>query len=174
MSKKYLYSLYIVTICWVGLAQADTIKKIAPSPNGIDFPAGYQNWQTISVSHRIDNNTIRTILGNPIAIQAARKGKTNPWPDGAILAKVAWKQESDENWPAAIIPAEFHQVEFMLKDAKKYSASKGWGYARWRGKDLKPWGENADFSQGCVACHTPVAHRDYVYSTPAIFIDGEK
>ncbi len=173
MIKVHLYCLYIVSLMWGGLCYANPVKSIAPTLNGIEFPVGYQNWQTISVSHRIDNSSIRTILGNPIAIQAARNGKTSPWPDGAILAKVAWKQLIDENWPSAIVPGEFHQVEFMIKDAKKYSATKGWGYARWRGKDLTPWGENADFAQGCVACHTPVANKDYIFSTPAIFINGK-
>jgi hypothetical protein len=173
MRKVHLYCLYIVATLWGGLSYAEPVKSIAPTLNGIEFPVGYENWQTISVSHRIDNNSIRTILGDPIAIQAARNGKTNPWPEGAILAKVAWKQRIDENWPSAIVPGEFHQVEFMIKDAKKYSATKGWGYARWRGKDLIPWGDNADFAQGCVACHTPVANKDYVFSTPAIFINGK-
>lgn len=174
MKKTYCYYFCIVATLWVGISNAEPVKAVAPSLNGIEFPTGYENWQTISVSHRIDKESIRTILGNPIAIKAARKGNINPWPNGAILAKVAWKQRADENWPSAIVPEEFFQVEIMVKDTKKHKATKGWGYARWRGKDLKPWGESADFDQGCVACHTSVAKRDYVFSSPAVFIRGEK
>lgn len=117
---------------------------------------------------------MRTILGNPVAVQAARSGKTTPWPDGAILAKVAWNQRTDENWPDAVVPGEFWQVEFMIKDSKKYAATQGWGFARWRGKELKPWGENADFDRQCLSCHLPVADKDYVYTTPALFIDSNQ
>lgn len=63
-----------------------------PDPsNGITYPTGWQNWATIAVSHRSDNNTIRAILGNDVAVEAARSGITNPWPDGAIIGKVVWK-----------------------------------------------------------------------------------
>ncbi len=174
MKKTYCYCFCIITVLWTGISNAKSVKDVAPSLNGIEFPTGYENWQTISISHRIDKESIRTILGNPIAVKAARNGNINPWPNGAILAKVAWKQRTDENWPTAIVPEEFFQVEIMVKDTKKHHATKGWGYARWRGKDLKPWGENANFDQGCVACHTPVAKRDYVFSSPAVFIGGEK
>ena len=76
--------------------------------------------------------------------------------------------------PTPILKNLEFQKEFEdFKDAKKYSATKGWGYARWRGKDLIPWGDNADFAQSCVACHTPVANKDYIFSTPAIFINGK-
>lgn len=160
-----------LTLVWTGKASA---KPPLPSINGIEFPVGYESWQTISLSHRIDNESMRVILGNPIAIEAARSGNTNPWPQGAILAKVAWKQRVDDNWPAAIVQGEFWQVEFMLKDEKKYAKTKGWGYARWRGKDLKPWGEDINFDQGCVACHSPVSNKDYVFSTPAVFVSGKK
>lgn len=62
--------------------------KVLPAPNGITMPEGYKNWRLIAPSHRTDNNTLRVVLGNDIAIEAARTGKTNPWPDGAILGKV--------------------------------------------------------------------------------------
>ncbi len=65
-------------------------NSIAPS-HGITYPTGWQNWATIAVSHRTDNHTIRTILGNEAAVKAARSGNTKPWPDGVILGKVVWK-----------------------------------------------------------------------------------
>ena len=71
-------------------------KTLAPS-HGADYPDGWQNWATIAVSHRTDNNTMRVILGNDVAIKAARSGNTNPWPDNSILGKVAWKDTQLEN-----------------------------------------------------------------------------
>ena len=142
--------------------------KVAPAPNGIALPKGYKDWRVIASSHRTDNNTLRVILGNNTAVKAARKGKTNPWPDGAIMAKLVWKDATHQNWPAATVPGKFVHAEFMIKDAKKYAATGGWGYARWLGTEQKPYGKDAGFVQECYACHTPVKDNDYVFTHPAV------
>ncbi len=46
--------------------------------HGISYPQGWQSWSAIAVSHRTDNDTLRAILGNDIAVKAARSGKVNP------------------------------------------------------------------------------------------------
>lgn len=140
--------------------------EVAPAPNGIPFPAGYEDWRLLGVSQRTDKNSLRAILGNEIAVAAARRGETNPWPDGTVLAKLAWNQTTHEHWPAAIVPGEASHVEFMLKDAERYAASGGWGYARWLGPDLKPYGENAAFAQECHGCHQAAASSDFVFTRP--------
>ncbi|MDH3594848.1 MAG: cytochrome P460 family protein [Rhodospirillales bacterium] len=139
----------------------------AAAPNGIELPKGYKDWRVIASSHRTDNNTLRVILGNDRAIEAARVGRTNPWPDGAILAKLVWKDRNDENWDAATVPGRFVHAEFMFKDAKKYRETGGWGFARWLGAEQKPYGDDAAFVQECFGCHTPVESRDYVFTTPS-------
>ncbi len=137
----------------------------APGPShGIAYPEGWQNWATIAVSHRTDNKTLRTILGNEIAVKAAREGKTNPWPDGAILGKVVWKDAQHETWQAAQAPGKFVHAEFMFKDAKKYKDTYGWGWARWVGLEQKPFEKGA---QVCTSCHTPVKNNDWVFTHPA-------
>ncbi len=142
-------------------------NKVAPSPNGIKFPVGYQNWKVISMSHRTDNKTVRVIYGNDKAIKAARSGNTNPWPNGVILGKVVWKQKAATDWQAAIVPDKFVHAEFMFKDSSKYSATGGWGWARWKGLDQKPYGKDANVASECVACHTPVKSNDWVFTEPA-------
>ena len=109
------------------------------------------------------------IVGNDIAIAAVRSGQTNPWPDGAILGKLAWKEQVDAHWPTALGAGKFAQAEFMLKDAKRYAATGGWGYARWVGMQQKPYGKDADFAQECMGCHTPVKANDWVFTRPAVF-----
>jgi hypothetical protein len=101
---------------------------VLPSPNGIDFPADYRDWRVISVSHRTDHHSMRVILGNDTAIEAARQNKINPWPDGAALAKVVWKEGAEEDWAPAIAPQEFIHVEFMFKDTEKWADTGGWVY----------------------------------------------
>ena len=141
--------------------------KVAPAPNGIKFPAGYKDWRVIAVSHRTDNDSLRIILGNPVAIKAARAGHTNPWPDGTILGKLVFKDTvRDEDWPTATVPGRFVHAEFMHKDAAKYAKTGGWGFARWLGLAQKPYGEDASFVQECFACHTPMKAHDYVFTHP--------
>lgn len=158
--------LAVFMTAYAGLTTAE--GPVAKAPNGIEFPVGYQNWRLIGSSHRTDNNTLRVILGNDIAIAAARAGHTNPWPDGAILGKLAWKDAVHKDWPTATVPGKFVQAEFMFKDAAKYAKTGGWGYARWVGTEQKPYGKDANFAQECFGCHTPVKNQDYVFTPPAI------
>ena len=144
-------------------------KKIEHSPNGIPFPKDYRKWQVVSSSFRIDHNTLRVILGNDVAIDAIAKNEVDPWPDGTILGKVVWEQGNDENWEAALVPSTFVHAEFMFRDSKKYENTMGWGWARWIGNDLKPFGKDKSFTQSCIQCHLPVKNKDYVFTTPSIF-----
>jgi hypothetical protein len=139
--------------------------------HGIGYPVGWQEWAAIAVSHRTDNETMRVVLGNDVAVRAARSGRTNPWPDGAILGKVVWKGAELENWQAARAPGQFVHAEFMFKDAQRYPASGGWGWARWVGLEQQPFNDGAE---ACVACHTPVKHRDWVFTEPAVFPPMER
>lgn len=151
-------------ILGISIAGIASEHEVAPS-NGISYPAGWQAWSTIAVSHRNDNNTMRVILGNDVAVKAARAGQTNPWPDGAILGKVVWKDSTLENWPAATAPGEFVHAEFMFKDAEQYSDTYGWGWARWVGLEQAAFNEGM---QACISCHTPVKDRDWVFTDPAL------
>ncbi len=137
---------------------------VPPAPNGIAFPQGYEDWQVIAPSQRLDKQHVRVILGNDVAIEAARSGKTNPWPEGAVLAKLAWNQKPHEKWLEAIVPGELSHVEFMIKDSSKFADTGGWGFARWVGMELKPHGDDASFVQECFSCHTGVKDSDYVFT----------
>ena len=150
-----------------GIAFALNIP-VRPAPNGITMPEGYKSWNMIASSHRTDNNTLRVILGNDTAIQAVRDGKTNPWPDGSIMAKLVWKDKTHEKWSTATIPGEFVHAEFMIKDSEKYPETGGWGFARWLGLTQQPYGKDAGFVQECFGCHQPVKDNDYVFTHPAV------
>jgi hypothetical protein len=111
---------------------------------------------------------MREILGNDVAVKAIADGHINPWPDGTAFAKVAWSQQPDDK--GQIHTGAFIQVEFMIRNEKKYADTAGWGWGRWRGTDLKPYGKDAAFTNECVSCHAPVRKNDYVYTMP---IKGE-
>ncbi len=133
------------------------------APNGIAIYPDYMSWKVVAPSYREDKGHIRIITGNEIAVAALRAGK-NPLPDGSVLAKVAWKTEKHPAFPVATEPGAFVQVEFMVKDAKKYKDTGGWGFARFVGNDLKPYGKDAGFVSECFGCHVPVAKNDYLFT----------
>lgn len=138
--------------------------KVSPAPNGLAFPQDYKNWKAISSTERFDNGTMRVILGNEVAMRAIAANQINPWPDGTTFAKVAWEQLADDH--GIVRAGAFKQVEFMVKDRKKYASTAGWGWGRWLGTDLQPFGKAANFTSSCVSCHTPMRDNDFVFTMP--------
>ena len=147
---------------WV--AASKTVLHVQLEPNGVAFLPDYKNWKAISSTDRYDNHTMRVILGNDVAVKAIADGHINPWPDGTAFAKVAWLQQPDDK--GVVHTGAFVQVELMIRDSKKYGDAAGWGWGRWRGTDLKPYGKDAAFTDECVSCHAPVRKNDYVYTMP--------
>jgi len=133
---------------------------------GIKIPPGYRDWKLISVAHEEGNlNDLRALLGNDVAIKAYREGKL-PFPDGTIIARLAWSYvPSEENNKVfgraqSFVAGDATNVQFMVKDSKKYAATGGWGFAQF--KDGKPADEA--LLKTCFPCHVPVKARDFVFT----------
>jgi hypothetical protein len=139
-------------------------QSVTPAPNGLHFLPDYKNWRPISSTDRGDNHTLRAILGNDIAVNAIAEKTIQPWPDGTAFAKVAW--EAAPNEQGMLHAGKFIQVEFMVKDRMKYASTAGWGWGRWKGMDLTPYGKDSGFAAECVGCHAPLADNDFVYTLP--------
>jgi hypothetical protein len=132
----------------------------------VEIPAGYRDWKLVSVAHEAGNfNDLRAVLGNDIAVKAYREGKL-PFPDGAIIARLAWKYvPSEENNKVfgreqSFVAGDATNVQFMVKDSKKYAATGGWGFAQFN--DGKP--VDAAGLSGCFGCHVPVKSRDFIFT----------
>ena len=113
-----------------------------------------------------DLNDLRAILGNDVAIKAYREGKL-PFPDGTIIARLAWNyvplEESEKAFgrlQSFVAGAPKNGVQFMVKDAKKYASTGGWGFAQFN--DGKPADESAH--KTCFPCHATVRARDFVFN----------
>ncbi len=139
---------------------------------GVKIPAGYRDWKLIAVDNLLVGgkvNQLRAQLGNEIAIKAFKEGKV-PFPDGTIIAALHWTrvQSEDNNkvlagpFPGAqsFVVGSPMNIQFMVKDSKKYAATGGWGFADFTGG--KP-GDKA-LHETCFACHTPAKDRDYVFT----------
>jgi Cytochrome P460 len=132
----------------------------------VKIPAGYRDWKLISVAHEAgNNNDLRAVLGNDIAIKAYREGKL-PFPDGAIIGRLAWiYTPSEENNKVfgreqSFVAGAPINIQFMVKDSKKYAATGGWGFAQFN--DGKPIDDA--LLKPCFACHIPAKARDFVFT----------
>ena len=133
---------------------------------GIKIPPGYRDWKLISVAHEEGNlNDLRAILGNDIAIKAYREEKL-PFPDGTIIARLAWSYvPSEENNKVfgraqSFVAGPPINLQLMVKDSRKYAATGGWGFAQF--KDGKPADEA--LLKTCFPCHEPAKAQDFVFT----------
>jgi hypothetical protein len=130
-------------------------------------PPGYRDWKLISVAREEGTlDDIRAILGNDIAVKAYREG-TLPFPEGAIIARIAWNfdasEENNRTFGKAqsfVAGAPKNGIQFMVKDSKKYAETGGWGYAHFN--DGKP--AETSFMQSCFPCHHAIKSRDDVFT----------
>ena len=145
--------------------------------NGLAFAEfrGYERWQTIAVSY--NGGLLAVILGNKAMIDAYKAGMPGngkPFPDGAKMAKAHWNAQKKESYPSQpIVPTTLHDVDFMVKDSKRFADSGGWGYAEFEydaaSNAFKPGGPSdqppqANDAKCGFACHTAVKARDYVFT----------
>jgi hypothetical protein len=160
----------------VALAVAAQDKYTVKVPNGLAFSEfrGYESWQLVSISQ--DGPHVAAILANPMMIQAYQAGipgNGKPFPDGSKMAKVHWIPKKMETFPAATVPGTQDDVDFMVKDSKRFADSGGWGWA------VFDYDTKSDtFTPGTLAgkppqgndakcgftCHTMVKTRDYVFT----------
>jgi len=160
-----------------GIALAAQDKYTVQVPGGLAFSEfrGYENWQVIAVSQTGD--LIVAILGNPEIIAAFQAGvpeNGKPFPDGSKMAKIHWNAKKSAEAPApTLVPDSLHDVDFMVRDSKRFTDSGNWGYAQFNYDAASdtftpatlannpPQGNDAKCG---FACHTLVKAKDYVFT----------
>ena len=145
-------------------------------PGGLAFSEfkGYETWQVVSTSR--SEELVAVIVANPLMIDAFRSGvpgNGKPFPDGAKMAKIHWTPKMNEHFPTTTVPGALHDVDFMVKDSKRFPDGGGWGYAAFdflAGSNAYTPGTmasnppQANDAKCGVACHTIVKARDYVFT----------
>jgi hypothetical protein len=177
-----LITLLLIAVATVARASGQDNGQ-ASRISGVKIPAGYCDWSLVSVAHLGgDFNDLRVKLGNDIAIKTFREGKRS-FSDGAIIARLAWRQvTSEENNRAFRLAAERQglssekitkllaesfvagpsvNVQFMVKDSKKYALTGGWGFAQFD-NDGKP--DSEAVHKTCFSCHAPAKDHDFVFT----------
>jgi len=183
--KQMFLAVAAATLVTAGagvLASASGQSEVAAPVYGVKIPAGYRDWRVISAAGvGAIVNDVRVKLGNDVAIKAYRNA-TIPFPDGTIIARLAYRRTTSEENNTAFRAAALARgappdvtakllaesfvagapvdVQFMVKDSKRYAATGGWGFAQFT--DGKPDGEAVHKS--CFACHAPARAHDYVFT----------
>ena len=179
MKSKRMRTIAIVTAL-VSVLGASALsaqdKYTLKVPGGLAFSEfrGYEGWQLVSISH--GEPVMAAILANAVMIQAYKAGipgNGKPFPDGSKFAKIHWNPKKLETFPTALVPGTQHDVDFMVKDSKRFKDSGGWGWAAFEYDTVShtftpattaakpPQGHDAKCG---FACHTIVKNRDYVFT----------
>ena len=149
----------------ISVAAGDNADEASASPiYGVTIPKGYRQWEFIApATEAAPLDELRAVFGNSTAIDAYAK-QAQPFPDGTVLVKLAWKQVPSPDFKPATVPGAATTVQVMVKDSKRYAASGGWGFGRFVD------GKAVDVAQHqtCFACHAAlVKDRDYVFTRRA-------
>ena len=160
-----------------GIALAKQDRYSLKVPGGLAFSEfrGYEGWSVIAISE--NEGKIAVIVGNPLMISAYKEGvpgNGKPFPDGAKMAKIHWNPKKQDTYPGQpTVPGTQHDVDFMVKDRKRFADSGGWGWAAFEYDapsdtfrpatvaDHPPQESNAKCG---FSCHTEVKTRDYVFT----------
>ena len=179
--KKTAFSAIPVIAAVVAVLGGSAIsaqdKYALQVPGGLalaDF-RGYEDWPVIAISE--NGGKIAAIMGNSIMIDAFRQGvpgNGKPFPDGARMAKVHWIPKKQESYPGQpMVPGAQHDVDFMVKDSKRFADSGGWGYSEFeydaasdafRPGNLNDEPPQANDAKCGSACHTIAQKTDYVFT----------
>ncbi len=176
MKKRILIEAVSFAVL-AGLVLPAQDKYTVKVPGGLAFSEfrGYEAWQTISVSR--NEKVVTTILGNPVMINAFQSGipgNGKPFPNGAKMAKIHWTPKQNEFFPGTTVRDKLANVDFMVKDSKRFADSGGWGYGVFdydtASDTFKPGTLASVPPQGndarCgFACHTQAKSRDYVFTS---------
>ena len=159
------------------ISAQDKDKYNVKVPNGLAFSEfrGYEDWPVIAFSE--NGGKIAVIVGNSLMIDAYKAGipdNGKPFPDGARMAKIHWNPKKQATYPGQpTVPGTQHDVDFMVKDSKRFADSGGWGWGAFdydaASDTFRPSTAASSPPQGndakCgFACHTVVKNRDYVFT----------
>jgi hypothetical protein len=174
MKKRLLVGVTLLAAIGGLVMAGDKYAVKVPGGLALSEFKGYEGWQTIAVSR--NEKVIAVILGNPAMIeayQAGIPGNGKPFPDGAKMAKVHWTQKPNVFFPSASVPDKLQNIDFMVKDSRRFADSGGWGYGVFdyvaasgsftpgTMAGMPPQGNDARCG---FACHTQAKANDYVFT----------
>jgi Cytochrome P460 len=162
-------AIAIVLAVFGGRAISAQDKYTVHVPNGLAFSEfrGFEDWPTVAVSQAGD--LIEVIVANPVMIEAYRAaapGNAKPFPDGSKMAKIHWNAKKSAEAPEpTTVPDTLHDIDFMVRDSRRFAGSGNWGYAQFNydaaSDTFTPDGSGTNCG---YECHTIVKAKDYVFT----------
>jgi Cytochrome P460 len=107
------------------------------------------------------------------AYEAGVPGNGKPFPDGSKMAKIHWIPTKLKTFNAATVPGVQLDVDFMVKDSKRFKdgGGRGWGAfeydtaaGNFRPSDATDSPPQVHDAKCGFACHTIVKSRDFVFT----------
>ena len=163
-------TILVVAIAITASLVAGLIYAVFPfaaeSADDITPPVGYRNWFHVNTMIIDKSSPLFDALGgmhnvhvNSTGEAALKKG--GPYPDGTVFVTDLHDfTVSDGTYAEGPLKG----LAVMVKDAKKYASTGGWGFEFFVGGDPQKRGVT-DAAKQCFECHQPKKDQDYVYST---------
>jgi hypothetical protein len=175
-SASMMFAIAIAVLGGDAVVAQPQDKYAVQVPNGLALSEfkGYEGWEVVSIART--DEVLKVIVANPVMIEAYKAGipgNGKPFPDGAKMAKIHWTPKMNQYFPDTKVPGTLHDVDFMVKDSKRFADSGGWGWAVFRydgaagtftpgtQEDKPPQGNDAKCG---FTCHTIVQSKDYVFT----------
>lgn len=139
-----------------------------PTANDVPFPDGFRDWFLVNTMIVTKDSPIFDQIGgmhhiyvNKVAFPTLKASGPYPYPDGSVFADDVHDFSVKDG---SYVEGNKKAVTVMVKDAKKYASTGGWGFQVWAGGDSsKPL--IGDATKPCFTCHTPQKSQDFTFST---------
>jgi len=166
-----MLSKFAVALGLAGILMLFGTLSAGSADDGVPFPNGFRDWFFVnSLTATADSPLFGHVAGvhhiyvNAKGLPTLKAGGPFPYPDGTIFADDVHEFSAKEG---ASLGGAKKFVTVMVKEAKKYARTGGWGFQVWAAGDpTKPQVPDIAHSvAACFVCHTPQRVQDYVFSS---------
>jgi Cytochrome P460 len=149
-----------------GLAALLGLVAAVSADTDLQPPTGYRQWFHVNTMIIDKASPLFEAMGgmhnvsiNAVGLPALEKGTA--FPDETMLVVDLHEFAVTDG---SYVEGGRKAIALMVKDAKKYASTGGWGFQAWAGGDPKK-PVVTDAAKQCFACHESQKVHDYVFST---------
>jgi len=116
MKYIFLITAILLAIITTGCFESDHKIKTGYNTKASPDDSTIQQilkWKVITSFINRNDSSMATLYGNDIAVTYARTHIDSTYPAAAELALITWKQQNDEHWYGASIPATMLTAELV-------------------------------------------------------------
>jgi Cytochrome P460 len=155
----------------LGLSGVLLLGAAKPAGDEVSFPKGFRDWFGVNSMIVTKDSPDFGQIGGMHLVYINKKGLATlknagpfPYPDGTVFADDVHEFSVKDG---AYVEGAKKAVTVMVKDAKRYPTTGGWGFQVWLASDLsKPLVPDAAHAvKACFECHTPQKAQDFTFST---------